>query len=87
MCCFFYSIRKVSDFKKLLSPFKKKLFTLYTYKNNFALRETSQNPKNKRLRPSVLLQLPQGRFLIDAGPDFRYQALRTQCVSNVCASF
>lgn len=37
---------------------------------------TSTLPQNKRLRPSVLLKYGQRNMLIDAGPDFRYQALR-----------
>lgn len=36
----------------------------------------SDSPFNKRLRPSVLIQVAQKIFLIDAGPDFRLQALR-----------
>lgn len=36
----------------------------------------SKDPVNQRLRPSVLLNLPNRQFLIDAGPDFRQQALR-----------
>jgi phosphoribosyl 1,2-cyclic phosphate phosphodiesterase len=36
----------------------------------------SKEPRNQRLRPSVLLQLGNRQFLIDAGPDFRLQALR-----------
>lgn len=36
----------------------------------------STDPANKRLRPSVLLRIDQRQFLIDAGPDFRTQALR-----------
>ena len=35
----------------------------------------SESPYNKRLRPSVLLKIDDKRFLIDAGPDFRTQAL------------
>lgn len=35
-------------------------------------------PQNKRLRPSVLLSLYGKKILIDAGPDFRTQALRYQ---------
>ena len=31
---------------------------------------------NKRLRPSALLKIGKKQFLIDAGPDFRIQALR-----------
>lgn len=36
----------------------------------------SDNPFNRRLRPSVLIQLDQKQFLIDSGPDFRQQALQ-----------
>lgn len=38
----------------------------------------SQDPRDKRLRPSVLLRLGEHRILIDTSPDFRYQALRFQ---------
>lgn len=37
---------------------------------------TSEDPRDKRLRPSVLLRLGEHRILIDTSPDFRYQALR-----------
>jgi phosphoribosyl 1,2-cyclic phosphate phosphodiesterase len=37
---------------------------------------TSADPRDKRLRPSVLLRLGNYRVLIDTSPDFRYQALR-----------
>ncbi len=36
----------------------------------------SEDPYNKRLRPSALLTVDQKRFLIDAGPELRVQALR-----------
>ncbi|MGE3954933.1 MAG: MBL fold metallo-hydrolase [Parachlamydiales bacterium] len=36
---------------------------------------TSSDPKNRRLRTSALLEWEGRRFLIDAGPDFRQQAL------------
>jgi phosphoribosyl 1,2-cyclic phosphate phosphodiesterase len=36
---------------------------------------TSDDPRDKRLRPSVLLKLGPHRVLIDTGPDFRTQAL------------
>ncbi len=36
----------------------------------------STNPKNKRLRSSILIQSPQTSVVIDTGPDFRYQMLR-----------
>lgn len=35
----------------------------------------SNHPKNKRLRPSVLLKIGEKTILIDCGPDFRTQAL------------
>jgi phosphoribosyl 1,2-cyclic phosphate phosphodiesterase len=37
---------------------------------------SSVSPFNKRFRPSALLQIKDKTFLIDAGPDFRDQALR-----------
>ncbi len=37
---------------------------------------TSEDPHDRRLRPSVLLRLGDHRILIDTSPDFRYQALR-----------
>ena len=36
----------------------------------------SPDPLNQRLRPSALFRLGQRQFLIDAGPDFRMQALK-----------
>lgn len=39
---------------------------------------TSEDPRDRRLRPSVLLRLGDHRVLIDTSPDFRYQALRFQ---------
>jgi phosphoribosyl 1,2-cyclic phosphate phosphodiesterase len=36
----------------------------------------SENPRNKRLRPSVYIENGDQRLLIDATPDFRTQALR-----------
>lgn len=36
----------------------------------------SSHPFNQRLRPAGLLKLGEKRFLIDAGPDFRQQALK-----------
>lgn len=36
---------------------------------------SSDSPKNKRLRPSVILEMEGKRYLIDCGPDFRLQAL------------
>ena len=37
----------------------------------------SDDPRDKRLRPSVLVRLGPHRVLIDTSPDFRYQALRS----------
>jgi len=37
---------------------------------------TSTNPKDNRLRTSVLIETPESNFLIDCGPDFRQQMLR-----------
>ena len=37
---------------------------------------TSSDPLNHRLRPAGLLKLEGERYLIDTGPDFRYQALK-----------
>ena len=39
---------------------------------------TSSDPKNRRLRTSALLEVEGKHFLIDAGPDFREQALKHQ---------
>jgi phosphoribosyl 1,2-cyclic phosphate phosphodiesterase len=36
----------------------------------------SDNPKNKRLRSSALVQIGEKRLLLDAGPDIRHQALK-----------
>lgn len=37
---------------------------------------TSDNPKDKRLRCSVLIEMQGKVLVIDSGPDFRYQMLR-----------
>jgi phosphoribosyl 1,2-cyclic phosphate phosphodiesterase len=37
---------------------------------------TSSNPKDKRLRSSLLIQSDTTTLVIDTGPDFRYQMLR-----------
>lgn len=36
----------------------------------------SEDPRDKRLRPSILIQYSGRNVLVDATPDFRYQALR-----------
>ncbi|WP_347841093.1 MBL fold metallo-hydrolase [uncultured Draconibacterium sp.] len=41
----------------------------------------SEDPKDKRLRSSLLLTINQQNFVIDAGPDFRQQMLREQVES------
>lgn len=38
----------------------------------------SKNPKNKRLRSAMLLEIGGKVIVIDTGPDFRYQALRAE---------
>lgn len=38
----------------------------------------STNVKNKRLRPSILIEKNEKRYLVDSGPDFRAQALKYQ---------
>ena len=40
----------------------------------------SENPKDKRLRVSVLIQWDTTHLVIDCGPDFRQQMLRTDCI-------
>ncbi|MFL1012897.1 MBL fold metallo-hydrolase [Flavisericum labens] len=39
----------------------------------------SKNPKDKRLRVSVLVEWGDYAYVVDCGPDFRYQMLRAQC--------
>jgi len=41
----------------------------------------SDDPRNKRLRPSALITRGERNILIDAGPDFRQQALRARIPS------
>ena len=40
---------------------------------------TSRDPRDWRLRASVLVEVAGKRLLIDCGPDFRYQMLRAKC--------
>ncbi|MGB2165306.1 MAG: MBL fold metallo-hydrolase, partial [Flavobacteriaceae bacterium] len=40
----------------------------------------SENPKDKRLRSSVLIQWQEKNYVIDCGPDFRQQMLRAKCL-------
>ena len=44
----------------------------------------STDPKDQRLRVSVLVEVPDLTFAIDAGPDFRQQMLRAK-VQNLDA--
>ncbi len=46
----------------------------------------SKNEKDKRLRSSVLIEINNNTFAIDAGPDFRQQMLR-QNIENLDAIF
>ena len=39
----------------------------------------SIDQKDKRLRSSILIKWKSYNFLIDCGPDFRYQMLRANC--------
>lgn len=39
---------------------------------------TSQDPRDNRLRSSVMFELHDKVMVIDAGPDFRYQMLRAK---------
>lgn len=39
----------------------------------------SENPKDKRLRVSVLVEWDNYAYVVDCGPDFRYQMLRANC--------
>lgn len=41
----------------------------------------SKNPKDQRLRSSILLKKDAKTFVIDCSPDFREQMLRSQCIS------
>jgi phosphoribosyl 1,2-cyclic phosphate phosphodiesterase len=36
----------------------------------------SNDPKDNRLRASILLEMNGSNYCVDAGPDFRYQMLR-----------
>ncbi len=47
----------------------------------------SEDPKDKRLRVSVLVQWADFSVLIDCGPDFRQQMLRTRLYQDRCRSF
>lgn len=44
----------------------------------------SSDPRNKRLRSSALIEVNGRKILIDAGPDFRYQMLRS-CTDHLDA--
>ncbi|MCK5400447.1 MAG: MBL fold metallo-hydrolase, partial [Flavobacteriaceae bacterium] len=40
---------------------------------------SSTDKKDKRLRVSVLVEWDEFAYVIDCGPDFRYQMLRVNC--------
>ena len=44
----------------------------------------SDDPRDKRLRTSAMVEVGTSRFIIDAGPDFRQQLLR-EGISNISA--
>ena len=39
----------------------------------------SKNPKDKRLRVSIMVEWDNCTYVVDCGPDFRYQMLRANC--------
>ena len=39
----------------------------------------STDEKDRRLRSSILIKWKTFNYIIDCGPDFRYQMLRTRC--------
>ena len=39
----------------------------------------SENPKDKRLRVSILIEWNEFKYVVDCGPDFRQQMLNTKC--------
>ncbi|GAA4270223.1 MBL fold metallo-hydrolase [Hyunsoonleella aestuarii] len=39
----------------------------------------SDDPKDKRLRVSILVEWDNYTYVVDCGPDFRYQMLRAEC--------
>ena len=41
----------------------------------------SKNPKDKRLRSSIMIEIGSARIVIDCGPDFRQQMLREEIMS------
>src|SRR5699024_4206899 len=46
----------------------------------------SDNPKDKRLRSSVMVQWNNSRYIVDTGPDFRQQMLY-HCVDRIDGVF
>ena len=39
----------------------------------------SDNPRDKRLRSSIMISWNDIRYIVDCGPDFRQQMLRSKC--------
>lgn len=48
---------------------------------------TSDDPKNNRLRSSLLVRSPEGTLVVDTGPDFRQQCLREKITHLDAAIF
>lgn len=48
---------------------------------------TSDDPKNKRSRSSILIQTPELQLVVDTGPDFRMQCLREKITHLDAALF
>ena len=41
----------------------------------------SEDSRDKRLRTSIMVEVDNQRFVVDTGPDFRYQMLREKVKS------
>ncbi|MEZ6129118.1 MAG: MBL fold metallo-hydrolase [Planctomycetaceae bacterium] len=48
---------------------------------------TSRNPRNRRMRSGVLVQAPDGEFVIDTGPELRLQLLASGATTIRAAVF
>lgn len=47
----------------------------------------SSNPRNQRLRSGLLVRAPEGEFVVDTGPEFRLQLLRSRATFIQAALF